>query len=169
MKTKIKQFSAALLILLSAATAYARTIVLPDPATNVSSTGTFSVNPDNQITLTGSPFNLTTSLPANGDVVNGSARYMAGTLQYSDGVTTVDGRMSRVAFGSQIKKGQVTYLLKGLVYGKLTQGGKVVDVNGDFSVNTKPAPEGTPLEQSQVDASQLLLTIRSNINNTQPQ
>jgi hypothetical protein len=62
----------------------------------------------------------------------------------------------------------VTYILKGLVFGKLTQAGSTVDVNGNFSVSTKPTIEGTPLEQAQVDSSHLLVTIRSNINNTQP-
>jgi hypothetical protein len=51
----------------------------------------------------------------------------------------------------------------------LTQGGETVDVNGDFSVTTKPAPEGTVLEQTQVDSSHLLVTMRSNINNPQAQ
>jgi hypothetical protein len=56
-----------------------------------------------------------------------------------------------------------------LVYGKLTQAGSTVDVNGDFAVSTKPAMEGTSLDQAQVDSSHLLLTIRSNINNIQAQ
>jgi hypothetical protein len=169
MKIHLKQFAAATLIMLAAATADARPIALPDSAANVSQSGTFSVSADNQITLTGNPVSLTTSLPLNGEVPSGSARYMGGSLQYADGTSTVDGKIARVAFGSQIKNGQVTYLLKGLIYGKLTQGGETVDVNGDFSVTTKPAPEGTVLEQTQVDSSHLLVTMRSNINNPQAQ
>lgn len=87
MKTTIKQLAAAMLILLAAATAEARPIVLPDPATGGSETGTFSVSADNKITLTGNRVTLTTSLPSNGDIASGSARFMSGDLQYNDGTS----------------------------------------------------------------------------------
>ncbi len=167
MKTRLQQLATAMLILLTAATAEARPIVLPDPATSASETGTFSVNANNQITLTGNHIMLTTSLPSNGDIANGSARFMSGDLQYNDGASSVDGKIAKVTFGSQIKDGQVVYMLKGLIYGKLTQAGQTVDVNGNFSVVTKPAPEATQLSQAQLESSDLILTIRSNINNTQ--
>lgn len=167
MKTTIKQLTSALLILLAVATVEARPIVLPDPANSASETGTFSVSADNQITLTGSRVVLTTSLPANGNIASGSARFMSGDLQYNDGASSVDGKMAKVSFGSQIKNGQVTYIIKGLLYGKLTQSGQTVDVNGNFSVVSKAAAEGTPLTQAQLESSDLILTIRSNINNTQ--
>jgi hypothetical protein len=167
MKTNVQKLATAMLMMLAAATANARPIALPDSAASVSQSGTFSVNADKQLILTGSPINLTTSLPSNGDIASGSARFMSGTLQYNDGSSTVDGRMGRVTFGSQIKNGQVIYILKGLVYGKLTQGGNTVDVNGDFAVTTKPVPEGTELNKAQVESSSLLVSIRSNINNTQ--
>lgn len=167
MKTKLQQLAATLLILLVAATAEARPIVLPDPATSASETGTFTVNADNKITLTGSHVTLTTSAAEKGDIASGSARFMSGDIQYNDGASSVDGKMAKVTFGSQVKNGQVVYILKGLVYGKLTQSGQTVDVNGNFSVTTKPAAESTPLTQAQVDSSHLILTIRSNINNPQ--
>ncbi len=167
MKTTIKQLAAAMLILLAAATAEARPIVLPDPANGGSETGTFSVSADNKITLTGNRVTLTTSLPSNGDIASGSARFMSGDLQYNDGASSVDGKIAKVSFGSQIKGGQVVYIIKGLVYGKLMQSGQTVDVNGNFSVVTKPVAEGTPLTQAQLESNDLILTIRSNINNPQ--
>ncbi|WP_394752825.1 hypothetical protein [Crenothrix sp.] len=169
MKTHTQKLASAIIMLLVAVNVQARPIALPDPATGSSQSGSFSINAEDQITVTGNPVSLTTSLPANGDVASGTARFMSGSLHYNDGSATVDGRMARVTFGSQINNGQVTYLIKGLVYGTLTQAGKTVDVNGDFAVTTKPAPEGTELTQAQVDSSDLLLTIRSNINNTQAQ
>jgi hypothetical protein len=90
---------------------------------------------------------------------------MSGSLKYDDGSTLVDGRMAKVTLSNQIKGGQVIYILKGLVYGKLTQAGVAVDVNGDFAVTTKPMVEGTRLDQAPVDSSHLVVTIRSNINN----
>jgi hypothetical protein len=170
MKTNMQQLatSMSMLILLVATTADARPIVLPATVGSGQS-GTFTVTADNQIILTGNPVSLMTSLPSNGDVANGTARFVGGTLQYADGSTTVDGKMARVILDSQIKNGQVSYIIKGLVYGKLTQSGNVVDVNGDFSASTKPAPEGTPLELARVDFSHLLLTIHSKYNNTQVQ
>jgi hypothetical protein len=165
MKTH-KQLAAVILILLAAANVQARPIALPDSASTGQS-GSFTVSADSQITLTGNPVSLTTSLPSKGDIASGSAWYKGGILKYSDGSTAIDGRMGRVTYGSQINNGQVTYRIKGLVYGTLTKGATAIDVNGDFAVSTKPAPEGTTLDQAQVDSSQLLLTIRSNINNTQ--
>ena len=168
MKPTIKHLASALFILVASATVNARPIVLPDPATSTSETGTFTISAKNEITLNGSHVSLTTSLPSSGDIATGSARFMSGDLQYHDGNTTVDGKMAKVTFGSQTKTGQVTYLLKGLIYGTLNQDGKTIDVNGNFAVSTKPAPEGTELSQAQVDSSHLILTIRSNINNTVP-
>lgn len=167
MKTTIKQLATAMLILLTIATAEARPIVLPDPASSASETGTFAVNADNQITLTGNHVILKTSMPSNGDIASGSARFMGGDLQYNDGASSVDGKIAKVTFGSQVNNGQVVYILKGLLYGKLTQGGQTVDVNGNFSVMTKEAPESTQLSQAQLASSDLVLTIRSNINNPQ--
>lgn len=167
MKTTIKQLATATLMLLAAATAQAQPIVLPDPAVAVANqAGSFSIK-DNAITLTGNPVNLTTST-AKGDIASGSARFMSGELQYNDGASSVDGQMGKVSFGSEVKNGQVTYILKGLVYGKLTKAGQTVDVNGNFSVITKPAAEGTPLSQAQVESASLIMTPRSNVNNTQP-
>lgn len=165
MKIQLKCLAIASLIFSVVTTANARPMLLPDAAVTTGQTGSFSVTADNQITLTGNPVSLTTSLPASGDVASGSARFMGGSLQYADGATTVDGRIAKVTYGSQVTSGQVTYLIKGLVFGTLTQGGSSVDVNGDFTVTTVPAPVDTPLEQTQVDASHLLLTLRSNINN----
>lgn len=161
MKRLLQQLALALLTSVAAMTADARPIALPNPATPSQQTGTFSVNADNQITLTGNPISLSTSLPSQGDIASGSTGFKEGSLQYNDGTTKVDGRMSRVVFGNEIKNGQVIYRLKGLVYGELTQAGTTVDVNGDFFVSTLPAPEGTELAQAQVNFSQLLLTIRS--------
>jgi hypothetical protein len=168
MKLNIKQLATALLMVLSTATVYARPIVLPDPAVSASESGSFSTNANSQITLTGQPVSLTTSLLASGDVAKGSAKFKGGTLQYNDGSTNVDGKIARVTLSNEIKNGQVIYTMTGLVYGTLTQGGTTIDVNGDFSVTTKPAIEGTSLDQAQVNSSHLLVTVRSNINNTQP-
>ncbi len=167
MKTNLKQLATATLMLLAVASVQAQPIVLPDPAVASSSqTGTFSVK-DNTITLTGTPVNLTTST-AKGDIASGSARFMSGELQYNDGGSSVDGQMGKVSFGSEVKNGQVTYILKGLIYGKLTKGGQIADVNGNFSVVTKPVAEGTPLTQASLESASLILTPRSNVNNTQP-
>ncbi len=168
MKTNIKQLATALLMVLATATAFAQPIVLPDPAVSQSESGSFSVTANGQIALTGQPVSLTTSLLASGDIAQGSAKFKGGSLQYNDGSSNVDGRMARVTLSSEIKNGQVIYTMTGLVYGTLTQAGAKVDVNGDFSVTTKPAIEGTTLEQAQVDSSHLLVTVRSNINNTNP-
>lgn len=165
MKTSFKQLAGTLLIMLATTAANARPIVLPDPANSTTETGTFSVSPTNQLTLTGSHVDLNTTVASSGDITSGSARFMGGAIKYHDGVSNVDGKMAKVTFGSEVKNGQVIYIIKGLVYGKLTQAGATVDVNGDFAVSTKPAVEGTTLEQAQVDSSHLLLTIRSNINN----
>jgi hypothetical protein len=167
MKTTIKQLATATLLLLAVVTVQAQPIVLPDPAAAGSSqTGSFSIK-DNTITLTGSPVNLTTST-AKGDIASGSARFMSGELQYNDGASSVDGQMGKVSFGSEVKNGQVTYILKGLIYGKLTKGGQLADVNGNFSVVTKPVAEGTPLTQASLESASLILTPRSNVNNIQP-
>jgi hypothetical protein len=168
MKTKLQQLAGAMIILLATTTADARPIVLPDPATSATETGTFIVTANNQISLTGSHVDLNTTLASSGDITSGSARFLGGAIKYHDGTSTVDGKMSKVTFGSQVANGQVIYVIKGLVYGKLTQAGSTVDVNGDFAVSTKPALEGTTLAQAQVDSSHLLVTIRSNINNTNP-
>lgn len=168
MKTKLQQFVAAMLVSLVTATAHARAIPLPTPSVAVNQTGTFSVNADSQITLTGSPVNLITSKPFKGDIASGSARFMDGDLHYQDGSSSLDGKLSKVSLGNQVKNGQVTYIIKGLVYGKLTQAGQNIDVNGSLLVTTKPMAEGTPLIQTQVESSQFLLTPRSNINNTNP-
>jgi hypothetical protein len=169
MKTKFQQLAAAMIIILTTGTADARPIVLPDPANSTTETGSFIINPNNQITLTGSHVDLTTTQASSGDIASGSARFMGGTINYHDGATKVAGKMAKVTFASEVKNGTVIYIVKGLVYGKLTQTGTTVDVNGDFAVSTKPAMEGTTLDQAQVDSSHLLLTIRSNINNIQAQ
>jgi hypothetical protein len=169
MKTTMKKLATATLMLLAVATAQAQPIVLPDPAAGANETGTFTVSANNEITLTGNPIILHTNSAARGsDIAGGSARFTSGDLQYSDGASTVDGQVSKVAFGSEVKGGQVVYTIKGLVFGKLTQAGQIVDVSGNFSVSTKAAAEGTTLAQAQVDSSHLVLTIRSNVNNTQP-
>ncbi len=167
MNTIMKQLTTATLMLLAVTAVQARPIVLPDPAATSTETGTFAVNAKNQITLTGNHLVLTTSV-ANGDIASGSAHFMSGDLQYNDGASSVDGKIAKVSFGCQAKAGQKVCLLKGQVFGKLTQGGQKVDVGGNFSVVTKPAPESTPLTAMQLESSDLVLTIRSNINNTQP-
>jgi len=166
MKTNLKKLAITTLLLLAAVTVQAAPIALPENA-SANQTGNFSINPDNTLTLTGSPVTLTTSA-AKGDIAQGSARFMSGILQYKEGSNNLDGQMAKVTLGSQIKNGQVIYLLNGLIYGKLTQANGAADVNGNFSVQTKPAPEGTALTQAQLDSASLLLTVRSNINNTEP-
>jgi hypothetical protein len=170
MKTTMKKLATATLMLLAVATVQAQPIVLPDPAAGANESGTFTISPKNEITLIGNPITLHTNSAAKGndDIAGGSARFTSGDLQYSDGASTVDGQVSKVAFGSEVKGGQVVYTIKGLVFGKLTQAGQIVDVSGNFSVSTKAAAEGTTLAQAQVDSSHLVLTIRSNVNNTQP-
>jgi hypothetical protein len=166
MKTNLKQLATATLLLLAVATVQAQPIVLPDPAVAISNqTGTFSIK-DNTIALTGGSLNLTTST-AKGDIASGSARFMSGELQYNDGASSVDGQMAKVSFGSQVKDGQVSYIIKGQVFGKLTQAGQTIDVGGNFSVITKPAAEGTLLTQAQVESASLIMTPRSNVNNTE--
>ena len=110
----------------------------------------------------------TNSAAKGSDITGGTARFTSGDLQYNDGASIVDGQLSKVSFGSEVTGGQVTYIMKGLVFGKLTQAGQTVDVSGNFSVSTTPAAQGTPITAAQVDSAHLLLTIRSNINNTQP-
>jgi hypothetical protein len=168
MKTNLKQLATATLMLLAVATVQAaQYIELPDPTVaSANQNGTFSIK-DNTISLTGGSLNLTTST-AKGDIASGSARFMSGELQYNDGANSVDGQMGKVSFGSQVKDGQVVYILKGLVYGKLTKAGQLVDVNGNFSVITKPAAEGTSLTQAQVASASLIMTPRSNVNNNEP-
>ena len=168
MNTKLQQFAFAMVIMLLSATAQASPMVLPDPATSASESGSFTVSTKDEITLNGSHISLTTSLPTTGTIASGSARFMSGDLQYHDGASNVDGKIAKVTFGSQTIGNQVVYILKGLVYGTLSKGGQNVDVNGNFSVTTKSAPADTTLSQAQVDSSHLVLTIRSNINNTVP-
>jgi len=166
MKTPLKQLAATILVLLAAATTVeARPIVLPDAAATASESGTFAVNDKSQIILTGSPISLSTSLPSDGsDVANGSAKFASGDLQYKDGAASLDGQMARVSFGKQVTAGQVVYIIKGLVYGNLVEGGQTMEVNGNFSVVTKPAPEGTKLQQAQVESAHVMVTPRSTIN-----
>ena len=169
MKTTMKKLATATLMLLAVATVQAQPIALPDPAAGANETGTFAISPKNEITLTGKPITLHTNSAAKGsDIAGGTARFTSGDLQYTDGASTVDGQLSKVSFGSQVTGGQVTYIMKGLVFGKLTQSGQTVDVSGNFSVSTTPAAQGTPITAAQVDSAHLLLTIRSNINNIQP-
>jgi hypothetical protein len=168
MKTTLKQLTSAMIMLLASATSYALPIVLPNPTTSASESGTFKVSAKDEITVTGSPVSLTTTMPTSGDIASGSARFMSGDLQYNDSNSNVDGKIAKVTFGKQVINNQVIYILKGLIYGTLSQAGQLVDVNGNFSVSTKPAPESTELSQAQVDSSHLVLTIRSNINNTVP-
>jgi hypothetical protein len=168
MKTNLKKLATATLMLLAVATVQAQPIVLPDPATSTAQTGTFTVDAKSQLTLTGNAIVLTTSLPSSGDIASGSAHFKSGDLQYKDGASSLDGKIAKVSFGRQIKDGQVVYLLQGLVYGKLSQAGQTIDVNGNFSVTTKTAPESTTLGQAQLDNVSLILTTRSNVNNTQP-
>jgi hypothetical protein len=167
MKTHFKKLATATMMLLAVATVQARPIALPDPAATSTETGTFVVNAKNQITLTGNHLVLTTST-ANGDIASGTARFMSGDLQYNDGASSVDGKIAKTTFASEIKGGQIVYMIKGQVFGTLTQAGKKVDVGGNFSLMTKPAAVGTKLTQTTLDASHLMLTIRSNVNNTQP-
>jgi hypothetical protein len=168
MKTTMKKLATATLMMLAVATAQAQPIVLPDASNSASQTGAFSVDAKGQLTLTGNPVILTTSLPSVGTVASGSARFMSGDLQYNDGASSLDGKIAKVTLGSEIKNGQVIYILKGLLYGKLSKGGQNVDVNGNFSVTTKAAPESTQLTNTQLESTNLILTTRSNINNTQP-
>lgn len=167
MKTNLRKLATATLLLFATAAAvHAAPIVLPAPSAAINQTGTFSIK-NNALTLTGSPITLTTST-AKGDMAAGSARFMSGVLQYQEGGNSLDGQMAKVSLSNQVKNGQVVYQIKGLVYGKLTQAGGAADVNGNFSVQTKPAPEGTAFSQAQPDTSSLILTVRSNINNTGP-
>jgi hypothetical protein len=169
MKTTMKKLATATLMLLAVATVQAKPIVLPDPAAGANETGTFAVSANNEITLTGKPIILHTNSAAKGsDLAGGKARFTSGDLQYDDGASSVDGQVSKVSFGSEVKGGQVVYTIKGLVFGKLTQAGQIVDVSGNFSVSTKAAAESTTLAQAEVDSSHLVLTIRSNVNNIQP-
>lgn len=168
MKTNLTKLATATLMLLAVATAQAQPIVLPDPAIASTETGSFSVNAKNQITLTGNHLVLITSLPTKGNLASGSAHFMSGDLQYNDGASSVDGKIAKVVFGSQTTGGQVVYTLKGQAFGKLTQAGKTVDVNGNFSVTSKPVAVGTQLSQATLESSNLIFTIRSNVNNTQP-
>lgn len=169
MKINFKLLTAVTLMLMTTGVVNARPIALPDPAKSSTESGSFSINADNTLTLTGTPISLTTSVADSVEAIqDGSARFKGGSLSYSDGSATLNGKLARVSLGKDVNNGQVIYTLKGLVYGTLSQGGQTVDVNGDVGVTTKPAPEGTTLEQAQVDSSHLVVTTRSNINNVNP-
>jgi hypothetical protein len=166
MKTRIHQVAAAMLMLLAVSSADARPIALPDASNTIKFSGSFTVDADKTLTLTGSPVSLKTSAGESvTDINHGKARFMSGTLQYADGIASVDGKLSRLTLGSQVSNGMVVYVLKGLVYGTLTEQGKTIDVNGSVGITTKPAPEGTELDQTQVESGQVVVTTRSNINN----
>lgn len=166
MKTRIQQVAGAMLMLLAAHAADARPIALPDAANTIKFSGSFTVDADKTLTLNGSPVSLKTSAGESvADINHGKARFMSGTLQYADGIANVEGKLGKVSLGSQVSNGMVVYTLRGLVYGTLTEQGKTIDVNGNIGITTKPAPEGTDLDQTQVESGQLVVTTRSNINN----
>jgi len=166
MKSKIQQVAGAMLMLLAVSSVDARPIALPDASNTIKFSGSFTVDADKTLTLNGSPVSLKTSAGESlADINHGKARFMSGTLQYADGIANVDGKLSRVTLGSQVSNGMVVYVLKGLVYGTLTEQGKTIDVNGSIGITTKPAPVGTELDQTQVESGQVVVTTRSNINN----
>jgi hypothetical protein len=165
MNIKSTLIASALVGLLASASVMARPIVLPDPGKSTGESGSFKVGLDGEIILTGKPVSLQTSQPVNTDVASGNATFKTGSLNYNDGKTKVTGKLSRSTLTSQVTDGKVTYMLSGLVYGKLVQGSTHVDVNGNFSVATKPAPEGSRLDQVQVDSSHLVVTPRNSTNN----
>lgn len=168
MNTKLQQFVGSALLLLATTAANALPIVLPGPDSSSSASGTFSISADDRINLKGNPISLTTSLAVKGsDVVNGAGRFQGGVIQYT-GSSSFDGNMSKVTVGKSLEKGWVVYTLKGLVYGKLDNGGKQTDASGNFGVTTKPAPEGTTLDKAQVESASVILTPRSNVNNVNP-
>jgi len=168
MKKIIQQLIGSLFLLLVITPVYALPMVLPPLDSSTTETGTFTVGSENRLTLTGSPISVTTSLPVKGsDVVNGRARFKSGMVQYA-GSETFDGNIANMSLGKNISNGQVVYRLTGLVYGKLTTSMGETDANGNLSVITKPAVEGTLLSDTQVESSHLLLTPRSNINNINP-
>ncbi len=161
MKTLLRPLALAALACLALSTAQAEPLILPNPSAGIVATGTFSLSDTKQITLTGKPISLSTTLPTQADEAGGTYTYKSGTLQYDDGSSKIDGQMSKVVVGSHVVDGQVTYMLKGLVFGVLTQGGDQADVKGNFSVTTLPAPEGTSLAESQVASSDIILTARA--------
>ena len=168
MNKKLQQLAGAAVLLLATTSINALPIVLPDPANSSSETGTFSIDAHDRINMTGNPISLTTSLPVKGShIANGDGRFKNGVIQYK-GSANFDGDIAKVTLGKDLRKGMVVYTLKGLVYGKLDNAGEQSDVSGNFGVTTKPAPEGTALNNAQVESSHLVLTPRSNVNNVNP-
>ncbi len=161
MKTLLQQLATAVLACLALSSANADPLILPDPAANVVATGTFTINEQNQVSLTGTPISLSTTLPTKVDAASGTSTFKSGSIHYDDGASKIDGQMGKVVLGRHIENGQVTYMIKGLIFGELTQGSDHIDVKGNFSVNTLPAPEGTSLAESQVSSSDIILTVRT--------
>ena len=161
MKTILQPLAIALLACLALSSANADPLRLPNPTSGNTATGTFTINESNQITLTGKPVSLSTTLPTKVDADSGTSTFKSGNIQYDDGSSKIDGQMAKATLGRHIENGQVTYLIKGLIYGELTQGGNHIDVKGNFSVSTLPAPEGTTLAESQVASSDIILTVRT--------
>ncbi|NOT12175.1 MAG: hypothetical protein HOP23_10145 [Methylococcaceae bacterium] len=160
MKTLLQQLAIAVLACMALSTANAEPLILPDPAANSVATGEFQVNEQNQVTLIGTPISFSTTLPIKVDAASGTSTFKSGSIHYDDGTSNIDGQMSKVTLGRYLENGQVTYMLKGLIFGKLIRGGDHIDVKGNFSVSTLPAPEGTLLADSQVDKSDIILTVR---------
>lgn len=161
MNTLLRPLALAALTCLALSTAQADPLILPNPTAGIVASGSFSISETQQITLTGKPISLSTTLPTKSDQASGTYTYKSGTIQYDDGSSKIDGQMSKVLVGRHVVDGQVTYMLKGLIFGVLTQGGDKADVKGNFSVTTQPAPEGTTLAESQVASSDIILTART--------
>jgi hypothetical protein len=100
------------------------------------------------------------------DSRSGSSTFKAGYIQFNDGSYVLDGRMSRVTLNRLEQAGNTVYVLQGFIYGKLKKGSETYDIDGNFTVSSKPMGADTDINGAQVDSSLIQIEDLSEVRET---